>query len=232
VVKRQIVALAGGGFLMEPANPRLDNYILGLLENTRKRVCLIPTASGDAADVIVRFYQAYPATRCQPTHLPLFTRGKKDLRGLILEQDAIFVAPGNTLNLLALWRLHGLDKVLKEAWEQGVILCGMSAGAMCWFEGGITDSLGPLSHFRNGLGLLPGTLCPHYDSEPARRPAYHRINAQGLPGGLAADDGVGFHFVGTELAHTFSSRPTARAWRVEMNEAAVREEELPVSFIE
>lgn len=228
---RQIVALSGGGFLMEPDNPRLDNHLLGLLEHTRRRVCFIPTASGDAADFIVRFYRAYPASRCQPTHLSLFSRGKEELRALILEQDAVFVGPGNTLNMLALWRLHGLDAVLREAWEQGVLMCGMSAGAMCWFEGGLTDSLGPLSPFRTGLGFLPGTLCPHYDSEPARQPAYHRSIAEGLPAGLAADDGVGFHFIDTRLTHTFSSREKAQAWRVESTGAGVRETALPVTFL-
>jgi dipeptidase E len=229
---RQIVALSGGGFLMEPGNPRLDNYLLGLLEHTQRRVCFIPTASGDAADFIVRFYQAYPASRCQPTHLPLFSRGKQELRELLLGQDAVFVGPGNTLNMLALWRLHGLDVVLREAWEQGVLLCGMSAGAMCWFEGGVTDSLGPLSSFQSGLGLLPGTLCPHYDAEPARRPAYHRFVSEGLPGGLAAEDGVGFHFRGTRLSHVFSSREKARAWRVERGEAGVQETALAVTVLE
>jgi dipeptidase E len=229
---RQIVALSGGGFLTEPGNPRWDDYLLGLLEPGRRRVCFIPTASGDAADFIVRFYQAYPSSRCQPSHLSLFNRGKVELRELILQQDAVFVGPGNTLNMLALWRLHGLDAVLREAWEQGVLLCGMSAGAMCWFEGGVTDSLGPLSSFHHGLGLLPGTLCPHYDSEPARRPAYHRLIAEGLPGGLAADDGVGFHFIGTQLTHTFSSRAASQAWRVERVGADVRETALPVTVLE
>ncbi|MDY7232130.1 peptidase E [Hyalangium rubrum] len=229
---RQIVALSGGGFLMEPGNPRLDNHLLELLGSTRRRVCFIPTASGDSADFIVRFYQAYPASRCQPSHLPLFVRGKEELRARLLEQDAVFVGPGNTLNMLALWRLHGLDAVLREAWEQGVMLCGMSAGAMCWFEGGLTDSLGSLAPFRNGLGLLPGTLCPHYDSEPERRPAYQRFISEGLSGGLAADDGVGFHFIGTQLTHTFSSREKAQAWRVERTEAGVREQSLPVTLLQ
>ncbi|KFE68367.1 peptidase E [Hyalangium minutum] len=231
MAERQIVALSGGGFLMEPNNPCLDNHLLELLKDTPKRVCFIPTAMGDASDFIVRFYRAYPASRCQPSHLSLFQRGPEPLRELILRQDAVFVGPGNTLNMLALWRLHGLDAVLREAWEQGVLLCGMSAGAMCWFEGGLTDSLGTLAAFQNGLGLLPGTLCPHYDSEPARRPAYHHSIAEGLPGGFAADDGVGFHFIGTRLAHTISSREKAQAWRVERTEQGVRETALPVTFL-
>jgi len=214
---RRIVALGGGGFSMEPRNPRLDRFLLGLTKRAKPRVLFVPTASGDAADYIARFYKAYAKHPCTPSHLPLFNRDGRDLRSTILKQDMIFVGGGNTANMLAVWRLHGVDALLREAWEGGTLLCGISAGAICWFEGGITDSFGPpLRPLRDGLGILPGSFCPHYDGEPGRRPAYHRATKSGaLPSGYAADDSVGVLFEGTTFAGAFASRPHVRAYRVE-----------------
>jgi dipeptidase E len=232
VTAPQIVALGGGGFSTEPDNARLDDYVLGLASRPRPRVCFVPTASGDADSYVVRFYRAFPVGRCEPTHLGLFSRTVRDLRAFVLGQDVVYVGGGNTASLLAVWRVHGLDRVLREAWERGVVLCGVSAGALCWFEGGVTDSFGPdLTPLPDGLGLLPGSHCPHYDSEPRRRPAYHQLIAAGLPGGLAADDGVGLHFVGPDLAHVVSSRPAARAYRVESRDGRVEETPLPTRHL-
>ena len=213
---RHIVALGGGGFSEEPDNPLLDDFILDLTGKPRPRVCFVPTASGDAAGYVQRFYDAFPAGRAQATHLPLFRRTEPDLRAFVFGQDVIYVGGGNTVSMLAVWRAHGLDVVLREAWERGVVLCGLSAGALCWFEGGTTDSFGNgLSPLQDGLSLLPGSFCPHYDSEPERRPTYHSSVLGGLPVGYAADGGAGLHFVGTGLREAISARPDARVYRVE-----------------
>ena len=194
------MALGGGSALRDGRRGPLDEYILGLTAKARPRVCYLGTAGGDAAFATVNFYSAYAYPRCQPSHLPLFVR-PEDLRGPLLDQDLIFVGGGNTANLLAIWRLHGVDVLLREAWERGTVLAGVSAGSLCWFEAGITDSFGPqMAALRDGLGWLPGSNCPHYDSEPARRPLYRRLVREGaIPAGLAADDGVGLHFEGREL---------------------------------
>jgi len=215
---QRIVAMGGGGFSMEPDNPRLDRWILSLAQRRRPRVLFVPTARGDAEDYIARFYEAFAQHDCEPSHLPLFVRGTEDLRQVVLGQDVVYVGGGNTANLLAVWRVHGLDAIVREAWERGVLLCGVSAGALCWFEAGLTDSFGyPLRPLSNGLGLLPGSFCPHYDSELGRRDAYRRLIASGeLPEGYAADDGAAILFEGTELAEVLTSRSEARAFRVTM----------------
>lgn len=208
-----ILALGGGGWMMEPGNPRLDDHLLALTGVDRPRIALVPTASADSADVIARFYEAF-AAKARPTHLPLFRRDRPV--ELLLEQDAVFVSGGNTANLLAIWRVHGVDRVLRECWERGIVLSGISAGSLCWFEGGVTDSFGPeLAPLNDGLGLLPGSHCPHYDGEARRRPVYTARVADGsLPPGVAADDGVGLVYRGRELVEVVSSRPHAGAWRV------------------
>jgi len=135
------------------------------------------------------------------------------------------VGGGNTVNMLAIWRAHGVDAILREAWEAGVVLAGMSAGALCWFEGGITDSYGAVDGLPDGLGLLPGSMCPHFDSEPGRRPVYLRLVAEGaLPAGIAADDDCALHFRGTSLAEAVSARDAAGAYRID----ASGESPLPV----
>lgn len=215
---RRIVALGGGGFSEETEGPLLDDFVLGLTGRGRPKVCFVPTASGDSPAYIERFERAFPPARAEASTLTLFhDAGLGDLRAHLLAQDVVYVGGGSTVNLLAVWRAHGVDAMLCEAWQQGVVLVGVSAGMNCWFDSSVTDSLGgPASPLLDGLGLLPGSACPHFDSEVERRPAYTRLVAEGtLPSGYAADDGVALHFVGTELAEAVSSRPGARAWRVE-----------------
>ena len=226
---RHIVALGGGGFSMEPDNPTLDDYILGLVDRRLPRVCFVPTASGDADPYIVRFFDAFPPGRAEACHLGLFRRRVSDLGAFLLDQDVVYVGGGNTANLLAVWRQHGLDRALRQAWEAGVVLCGLSAGALCWFEAAVTDSFGPLAPLPDGLGFLPGSFCPHYDGEADRRPAYHRFVAAGLPAGFAADDGAALHFTGTNLAGVVTSRPKAAAYRVERIGDEVVETPLPIT---
>ncbi|MCX5247144.1 peptidase E [Streptomyces sp. NBC_00201] len=182
------IVLLGGGFSDDP-DPLLDDFILDVVRKERPKVCFIPTASGDSTGYIDRFHAAFGRRDCEPTHLTLFRRAHPDLRSSLLGQDVVYVGGGNTANLLAVWRLHGLYEILHEAYQGGVLLCGISAGAACWMDACLTDSLGPVAPLRDGLGLLSGSLCPHYDSEAERRPAYlDAIGSGTLPAGWALDD--------------------------------------------
>jgi peptidase E len=208
--------MGGGGFSMEPENPALDEYVLSLTGVARPRVCFVPTASGDAEGYVQRFLAAFEKLDCRPSSLSLFRRDDRDLRAFVLEQHVIYVGGGNTANLLVVWRRHGLDVILREAWQQGVVLCGVSAGSLCWFEDGVTDSFGPLAALGDGLGFLPGSHCPHYDGEAHRRPTYQRLVASGtLSAGWACDDGAAIRWAGTAFAEAVSSRPAAKVYRVE-----------------
>jgi dipeptidase E len=215
-MERHIVALGGGGFA--DGDPALDDFVLGLAGRERPRVCFLPTASGDSADYVVNFYEAF-RERAEPSHLELFGRPRRDIRDFLLAQDVVYVGGGNTANMLAIWRVHGVDRILRDAWERGIVLAGISAGSICWFEAGVTDSFGVELAALECLGFLPGSNCPHYDSEEQRRPTYRRLVESGeLPPGLAADDRVGLHFVDTELAEAVSARDGAGAFRVERGE--------------
>ena len=149
------------------------------------------------------------------THLSFYPWPPADLRALTLAHDVILIGGGNTANMLAVWRVHGFDRVLEEAWEAGVVLSGWSAGLICWFEAGVTDSFGPqLDGLRDGLGFLPGSACPHYDGEELRRPVYRRLVGDGFPPGIALDDGAGAHYVGTTLSRVLSTTPSATGYLV------------------
>lgn len=210
--------MGGGGFSMEPENPLLDEFVLSLARTSRPRVCFLPTASGDSVEYVARFYRAFSAYDCRTADLQLFDRSVLDLAAFVLAQDVIYVGGGNTANLAAVWRLHGLDLILRRAWEQGIVLCGLSAGMNCWFGQSVTDSFGfsRLAALHDGLGLLPGSCCPHYDGEAQRRPSYRRFVAAGeLNDGWAADDGAALVFHGETLSEVVASRPNSAAYRVE-----------------
>src|SRR5258705_11127574 len=169
--------MGGGGFQMEPDNLLLDDHVIQLAGaasgRDRPRICLSRTASADDPQLIAAFERLFAPPRAEPNVLRLFVRSEADLRRFVLEQDAVYVTGGNTANLFALWRLHGLDDYLREAWHAGVVMAGMSAGAICWFEGCTTDSFGPdLQPLRGGLGILAGSLSPHYGGEAQRRPLF------------------------------------------------------------
>ena len=227
--ERHIVAF--GGATDAWAGP-LEDYVLALTVNERPKICFLPTATGDSAERTVRFYESFARGKADATHLPLFDRKAADLRGLLLAQDVIQVGGGNTANMLAIWRVHGVDAILREAWEAGIVLTGTSAGAICWFEACVTDSFGGTDALRDGLGFLAGSMCPHYDSEPARRPAFQRLVADGFPGGYAAEDDVALHFIGTELHAAVAARPDGRAFRVEVVDGEARETELLVRTLD
>jgi dipeptidase E len=234
----QIVAMGGGGFSMEPDNPLPDEFVLSLARRRSPRVCFIPTASADSAMYIARFYRAFGG-RCHPTDLtfndpqslPRNPRTSADLPAFVAAQDIFYVGGGNTANLLAVWRTHGLDVLLRRAWKRGAILSGISAGMICWFEGGLTDSFGGLQPMHDGLGLLRGTACPHDEGEAGRRAAYHELIAQGGRPGYAADDGAAFHFVGNRLERVVSSRLGAGAYTVQLKRGRVVETPIEARFL-
>lgn len=217
---RQIVAMGGGTFGVDGRLSPLDAYVLALPDRPRPRVCFLPTASAESQLYVTRFYEAFAADRAEPSHLFLFGRPRTDIREFLLAQDVVYVGGGNTANMLAVWRVHGIDRILAEAWSRGVILTGVSAGMICWFEAGVTDSYGPLAGLNDGLRLLPGSACPHYDGEPDRRPTYQQLVAAGFPPGFAADDGAALHFVERALHVCVAGKPGARAWRVDAKDGA------------
>lgn len=214
--RRRILAMGGGGFTMEPDNPALDDYVLSLTGVREPRVLFLPTASGDPTAQITSFYGRFGRT-ASATHLSLFRRhgSSRTLADIVLEQDVIYVGGGSMRNLLAIWAAHELDALLREAWNRGIVLAGLSAGAMCWFQGGVTRSGGPPEVIR-GMGLLPGSFSVHADGEPERLPVWlHAVGSGELPGGWAADDGVALLFHGTKMVKVVSSRPGTAALRVD-----------------
>jgi peptidase E len=221
---------------MEKDSSLLDDYILSLTASERPRVCFLPTASGDADHYVVRFYRRFSA-HCDASHVSLFRRDQgvggveDDLATHLLAQDLIYVGGGNVVSMLGAWRAHGLDSVLRRAWRRGIVLCGPSAGSLCWFAESLSAFHGSPRRVR-GLGLLPYSNCVHYDAEPARRAEYHRFVAAGMRPGFAADDGVALHFRGTLLERAVSSRRKARAYRVEPARESVVEVPLEVTYLD
>jgi dipeptidase E len=212
---RQILALGGGGFSMEAGNALLDEHALTLTGSECPRVCFLPTASGDADHYIVRFYRAFPAGRCQPSHISLFRRdgGAGDLAAHLRAQDLVYVGGGSVISLLGTWSAHGMDDMLRAAWESGVVMAGLSAGSLCWFEQGVTAFHGESAPVR-GMGFLPHSNAVHYDDKPERRAAFLTAVADGMVPGYGTGDGAALHFVDTELVEVVSSRPQARAFYV------------------
>lgn len=215
---RTIFAMGGGGFTMEPENPALDEFILGLAQRREPKVLHLPTAGGDQEAQIAAFYACFGDRPCEPAHLSLFRlggTGPVHLRDLVLSQDIVYVGGGSMRLMLAIWREYGLDQILREAWERGVVLAGLSAGAMCWFTQGVTKSTG-VPEPVDGLGFLPASLTVHADGEPERLPVYcEAVRTGAVVPGYAADDGCGLLFRGTSFERAVSSRPNARAWKVE-----------------
>lgn len=228
---KQIIALGGGGFSMEPENSLLDRYILNQSEKVTPKICFVPTASGDSDTYISRFYDFFKQENCESSHLSLFKPPTRDLESFVLEKDIIYVGGGNTKNLLVLWKEWGLDVIFKKAWESGIILAGISAGSICWFEEGLTDSYGDQLEPITGLGFLKGSNCPHYDGELDRRPSYQEfIASRTIKEGIAADDGVAIHYIDQKIFKIVSSRQTAKAYKLEFNKE-VQEIPLKTEFL-
>jgi dipeptidase E len=201
----QIFAM--GGF----SDDTLLDHALGLARG--RRILYVGTAAAENAAFTLLWYDRL-RERGTMTHLSFFPWPPSDLRELVLAHDVVFVAGGNTANAIAIWRVHGFDEILRDAWQSGVLLTGWSAGMICWFEHGVTDSFGPELSPMDCLGFLPGSACPHYDGEERRRPVYTQLVREGFAPGIAADDDVGIHYVGTELREVVSSRDVATAYRV------------------
>jgi peptidase E len=212
--------MGGGGFSTEGVRSPLDEELLRLARERRgvdrPRVCFIATASGDSPDYLGRFHQAFDDV-AEANHLTLFDREVEDIPPFLLAQDAIYVGGGNTLSLLAVWRAHGVDAALRACHDAGVVLGGLSAGSICWFESGTTDSYGPtLQPLDGALGLIAGSHSPHYDGEPQRRPLYQRLVGEGrLAPGLAVDDGAAALHDGATLVEVVASEAGRTAYRVE-----------------
>jgi peptidase E len=216
-----IVAMGGG-------HRALDAFLVGLSGSSRPRACFIGTATGDSESYALRFFETFSARGCIPSWLPLFGIPKRPAGELLADQDVVYVGGGNTASMLAVWRRHGVDVALRDAWERGAVLGGPSAGAICWFQSGVTDSFrADLDPIDGCLGFLAGSFCPHYDSEERRAPTYRELVASGrLPPGYAADDGVALHFAGTQLVETVTARPGAAAYRLEAHDGGAIEQRI------
>ena len=226
-----IIAIGGGGFLAEPRNYALEKYILEQTGKTRPNVLMIPTARGDDAEYVAKFHAAFGELGASTVHLPFFDR-TPDIRSLVLAQDAIFVGGGNTKSMLAVWREWGLPEVLKEAYDSGIVLGGQSAGAICWFEQGVTDSWADRLRPLECMGFLAGSCCPHYDGEVERRPAYQALVARGvLKPGYAIEDAVAAHFRNGRLERVVAKKAGSKAYRVSMDAGAIQETALDVTLL-
>ena len=222
----QIVAMGGGGFVGAD-DGRMHRYVLSLAKAERPKICFIATGKGDKPECVDAYYGAFRELPCEPTHLALFDRDVADVRAFLLAQQIIFVWGGNTASMLAVWRAHGVDEILREAAALGVVLAGACAGALAWFHDGVTDSFSGLSPLRGGLGLLPGTLCPYYNADPRRRPTYEGLVASGAMGsGVAVDVGVALRYQDAQLCEAVAQAPGLHAWRVAAEGGSAREEQV------
>jgi peptidase E len=229
---RQIIPIGGGGFYRDAENLELEKYVIRQSGAENPRVAFVPTASGEPDHYVASFYAAFLKLGCRPSVLTLFKR-TPDLRSFLLNQDVIYVGGGNTKSLLAVWHDWGLPEILREAWESGIVLTGVSAGAICWFEQGLTDSFSDQLRPLDCLGFLPGSCCPHYDGEAQRRPSYHRLLAAGeISAGVAIEDWTGIHFKDTEVYKVVSSKRGARAYSVRAVYGSVQEVALASEFLE
>ncbi len=230
-IKRQIVAFGGGGFSMESGNPLLDDFVCGLTALKKPRVCFLPTASGDADHYVVRYYNAFRA-RSEASHISLFRRekGVRDIRDHLLSQDLIYVGGGSVISMLGVWRAHGIDEILREAWERGVVLCGLSAGSLCWFEEGLTGYQDASKRVL-GLGFLPFSNMVHFEVGSERHKVFENELKDGLRPGFAAADGAALHFVDTQLAQVVASRPEARAYGLELRGEHTKTTQIATRFL-
>jgi peptidase E len=228
---RHIIAIGGGGFYRDAENLALEKYVIEQTGVAEPRVAFVPTASGEPDHYVASFYAAFLKLGCRPSVLTFFKR-TPELRSFLLDQDIIYVGGGNTKTLLAVWREWGVAEILREAWERGILLTGVSAGAICWFEQGLTDSFSEELRPLDCLGFLPGSCCPHYDAEAQRRPAYHRLLASGeIAAGVAIEDWTAVHFKGTAMHRVVASKRGARAYSMRAVYGSVQEVPLPVEYL-
>jgi peptidase E len=232
----RVLALGGHDFTSRPPDRAVSEMLLRLATERaggrRPRICILPTASGDTSEQIARFYSVFADRACEPSDLSLFRLGRRQvaLRDQLLSQDLVYVGGGSLVNLLAVWEAHDLGALLSLAWRRGIVLAGQSAGAMCWFEAGITKSSGKPAAAA-GLGLLNGSLCVHYNNEPERRAAYLDAVGRGMPGGWGLDDYAGLLWEGVGAPSAVTARRGARAYRVTPGEEGVTESPIPARFL-
>jgi dipeptidase E len=220
----QIIAAGGALLSADQSNVKLARYVLEATGRPKPRICFVPTASGEDTVVVAAFFETYAPFGLETAVLRFFRRTPADLRAFLFEFDIVQVSGGNTRSMLAVWKHWGFDAVLREAWERGIVLCGSSAGSICWFEEGVTDSVAVNLTATQCLGFLAGSHCPHYDGEKDRRPSYHRLVAAGeIQPGIACDDNAAVHYRGRELYAAVAGLPTARAYRVERIGTSARE---------
>jgi peptidase E len=229
---KQIIPIGGGGFYRDSENLELEKYIIRQSGSENARTAFLPTASGEPDHYVSSFYAAFLKLNCRPSVLTFFKR-TPDLRSFLLSQDIIYVGGGNTKSLLAVWHDWGMPEILREAWQSGIVLTGVSAGAICWFEQGLTDSFSDGLRPLACLGILPGSCCPHYDGEAQRRPSYHRLIASGeISAGVAIEDWTGVHFKGKEIHKVITSKRGARAYSVRAVYGSVQEVSLAGEFLD
>jgi len=217
MAERQIVAMGGGKMCRG-----LARYLVELTGKERPAVVYVGTAMAEDPEAALRMYDHFTGL-ADIARLEFFPWPPEDLRSAILGADVIFVGGGNTANMLAIWRVHGLDALLREAWDAGVVLSGSSAGGICWFEQGVTDSFGPQLGPMDCLGFLEGSLCPHWDDEELRKPVYRGLLRDGFRAGYAAEAGVGLRFVDRELREVVACEEGSKAYRVEFRDGEVVE---------
>jgi len=228
----QIIALGGHNLTTGDEDVALSRYILNQVPAERPRICFLSQGSGEDAFYVANFYRHFLALNALPSDLSLFKPHTADIAGFLLDHDIIYVGGGNTKSLLALWKEWSVDRMLRQAWEQGTLLSGVSAGAICWFEQGLTDSIPGKLIALNCLGFLPGSCSPHFDGESERRPTCHRLIADGgMADGIGIDDGAALHFAGAGPPRVVASRAGATAYRVERTPAGACETTLNASVL-
>lgn len=223
--------MGGGGFSEEPENLLLDSFFFSLASSEKPKVCFIPTASGDSQGYIDRFYENMTEHNVEPSHLSLFNGPIESLRDFVFDKDIIYVGGGNTRNLIVLWREWGLDKIFQEAYQAGKVVGGISAGSICWYEEGVTDSIPGELNALDCLGIISGSNCPHYDGDENRRPAFHRLILSGMRDGIACDDGVAAVYENEKLVEFVSSRPLANAYFVKRVGGKIKETVIKPRFL-
>lgn len=220
---KQIIAIGGGGFGRNPNQRIIEKYIIDQSSESRPNVLFIPTASAEDKSYTVNFYSCFNGLDCNPSHLNLFQRTPR-IEGLINKADIIYVGGGNTKSMLAVWKEWKLDKLLFKAYNEGTVLAGVSAGAICWFDTGITDSWASNLNYIDCLGILPGSCCPHYDSEKDRRPSVHKfIEQENIKSVYAIEDGAAIHFVDDAPYKNISFFKNSKVFFVDKQNSIVQE---------
>ena len=228
---KQIIAIGGGGFGRNPGNGIVEQYILDQSNSKKPNICFIPTATGDDESYKVSYYATLSKLNCNPTHLDFFKR-TPDLEKLINGQDIIFVGGGNTKSMLSVWREWGLDKILKNAYQNGTIMSGVSAGAICWFEKGVTDSWAEKLKIMDCMGFIKGNCCPHYDEEPERKPSLSKfIETKEISNCYAIEGGCALHIKNDEVHSAISFKGKKNSYLVEQLNNKIIETKLPAKNI-